>query len=68
MEKVTQVLQSREKYLKNLITQKELALKGAPEGFLRICSRNGHPQYYERHDPKDFNGVYILILFPLRFC
>ena len=59
MEQVKQLLQSRKNYLQELIEEKEIALKTAPEGFLRICARYGHPQYYERHDPKDPNGTYI---------
>ena len=60
MEKVKKSLETREKYLTQLIKEKEKAISSAPEGFLRICCRrDGKTQYYYRHDPKDFNGSYI---------
>lgn len=31
----------------------------ASERFLRICSRGEKAQYYQRNNPKDFNGIYI---------
>jgi len=52
-------MRDRENYLKSLQKQKEKALQDAPEGTLRICASGGRVQYYNRTDPKDFNGVYI---------
>lgn len=59
MEQIQSMLKAREKYLLQLKKEKEQALKAAPEGSLRICSRGNRPQYYWRNNPKDFNGVYI---------
>lgn len=59
MEQITNLLEARENYLFQLKRQKEKALTNSPEGSLRICSRGNKAQYYQRNDPKDFNGVYI---------
>lgn len=59
MEQIKKMLEERENYLLQLKKEKEKALKAAPEGSLRICSRGNKAQYYQRNDPKDFNGVYI---------
>lgn len=39
-------LQERQKYLANLISEKKLALKGAPDGVLKIIKHNKQWQYY----------------------
>lgn len=59
MEEFEKMLKSRENYLLQLKEEKQRALKTAPEGSLRICCRGNKSQYYQRNNPKDFNGVYI---------
>lgn len=59
MEETKNLLKAREQYLMQLKKEKQKAIAIAPEGSLRVCSRKGKAQYYERKDPKDFNGVYI---------
>lgn len=59
MEQIKKLLEKREVYLSQLKKEKEMALKAAPEGSLRICCRGDKAQYYQRNDPKDFNGIYI---------
>ena len=59
MEEIKKQLKTREQYLLQLKKEKQKALLAVPEGSLRICSRKGKAQFYERRDPKDFNGVYI---------
>lgn len=59
MEQMKNLLREREEYLLRLKREKEKTLKTAPEGFLRICNSRNRTQYYQRTDPKDFNGVYI---------
>lgn len=59
MENIMKLLEARKKYLLQLENEKEEALKGAPQGFLRICNGRNKAQYYHRTDPKDFSGVYI---------
>lgn len=59
MEQIEKMLKERENYLLKMKKEKEEALKGAPEGSLRICSGRNKAQYYQRNNPKDFNGIYI---------
>ena len=59
MEQMKDLLKEREKYLLQLKSEKEKTLKTAQEGLLRICNSRSRTQYYQRTDPKDFNGVYI---------
>lgn len=59
MEQIKNLLKARENYLLHLKEEKEKALQNAPEGSLRICCRGNKAQYYQRNDPKDFNGIYI---------
>ena len=59
MEQIKSILKTRENQLLQMKKDKEKALKNAPEGALRICSHGNRTQYYQRNDPKDFNGVYI---------
>lgn len=59
MDKVQKLLETRKNYLLQLKKEKEEALIGAPNGFLRICCHGDRTQYYQRTDPKDFSGVYI---------
>lgn len=59
MEKIKTMLEEREKYLHLLKEEKERALKGVPEGSLRISRNRNKTQYYKRIDPKDCNGTYI---------
>lgn len=59
MEQIRNLMKEREEYLIQLKREKEKALKTAPEGFLRVCSSGNRTQYYQRIDPKDFNGTYI---------
>lgn len=59
MEKVKNLLREREQYLLKVQEEKEQALKAAPEGTLRINKNRNKVQYYQRNDPKDFNGTYI---------
>jgi len=60
MEEVKKSLEAREKYLSQVIKEKEKAISSAPEGCLRICCRNdGKVQYYYRREVKDNNGTYI---------
>ena len=55
-----QTLSKRIFELDALISEKNNALKKAPDGFLRISKSNGVVQYYRRTDPKDTIGKYIL--------
>ena len=59
MEQVKKLLEERKKYLSHLKEEKEKAIMKVPEGSLRICSHGNRTQYYQRTDPKDFNGTYI---------
>ena len=59
MEEIRKLLKEREEFLLQLKREKEKALKTAPEGLLRVCSSGNRVQYYQRTDPKDFNGIYI---------
>lgn len=59
MEKMKEFLEKRKVYLSQLKKTKEKALKSAPEGSLRLCSRKNKAQYYWRNDPKDSSGIYI---------
>lgn len=59
MQEIREMLEKRAQYLQKLNKKKEQELSMAPKGNLRICNRGGKPQYYERNDPKDYNGVYI---------
>ena len=59
MEQIKNILKTRENQLLQMKKDKEKALKNAPEGALRICSHGNRTQYYQRNDPKDFNGAYI---------
>lgn len=59
MEEIKKLLEERENYLLQISKEKEEALKAAPEGSLRICSARNKTQYYQRNNPKDFNGIYI---------
>lgn len=59
MEQFKQLLKVREKQLLQMKKEKENALLTAPEGKLRVCSHADRTQYYQRNDPKDFNGVYL---------
>lgn len=59
MEQVKSMLEAREKYLIQIKEEKQKALLNAPEATLRVCSSGDRVQYYQRTDPKDFNGKYI---------
>lgn len=59
MNKIKDLLQERENYLLQLKKIKEKALKTAPEGSLRLCSRKNKAQFYRRNNPKDSSGTYI---------
>ena len=58
-EQLLELLKKRKEMLKYLISEKEKALKSAPEGTLRVLKRPNGWQYYRRTDPKDTNGIYI---------
>ena len=59
MEQIRKLLEERKEYLLRLKSEKEKSLRTAPEGMLRVCSSRNRVQYYQRMDPKDFNGIYI---------
>ena len=59
MNKIKNLLKSREEYLLQLKKEKEQALKNVPEGVLRICPHGKRTQYYWRIDAKDLSGTYI---------
>ena len=59
MEQIRKLLEERKEYLLRLKSEKEKSLRTAPEGMLRVCSSRNRVQYYQRTDPKDFNGIYI---------
>ncbi|MBQ9990477.1 MAG: hypothetical protein IJP31_06000 [Lachnospiraceae bacterium] len=59
MEQVKKILEARENYLLQIKREKEKAVGEAPDGTIRICSREGRTQYYLRKNPKDSNGVYL---------
>ena len=59
MEEIKNMLEEREKYLHQLKAEKERLLKGAPEGYLRVCQSRNKIQYYKRTNSKDFSGTYI---------
>jgi len=58
-EQLLDLLAKRKEMLKCLISEKETALKSAPEGTLRVLKRPNGWQYYRRTDSKDTNGIYI---------
>ena len=55
-----QTLSKRIFELDALVSEKNTAIKNAPEGSLRISKSNGVVQYYRRINPKDTIGKYIL--------
>ncbi len=59
MDQIKKLLKEREDYLCQIKKEKERALQSVPEGSLRICSRDKKVHYYQRNNPKDFNGTYI---------
>lgn len=59
MESIKKILEMRENQLLQIKSKKEKAIENAPEGSLRICANGKRVQFYQRTDPKDFNGVYI---------
>lgn len=59
MKEVVNQLKERENLLLQIKNEKEKALLNVPEGALRICSHGNRTQYYQRMNPKDFNGTYI---------
>ena len=59
MEKIKVTLDERIQFLLQLKREKEIALKNAPEGHLRISQSGSKVQYYKRINPKDFNGKYL---------
>lgn len=59
MEKIKEMLEARKQYLLQVKKEKEQALKNTPDGSLRITSRRGKTLYYQRTNPKNFNGTYI---------
>ena len=52
-------LHERSSYLRQLIAQKEEAVKAAPEGSLRYTHNNQQICYYCKSDPSQSNGTYI---------
>ena len=54
-----QLLEVRKNSIRKIVSDKEKALKNAPEGRLRILKRKNSCQYYLRKNSKDTNGVYI---------
>lgn len=59
LNKIKEMLKSREKQLIQLKREKEKLLETAPPGTLRLCKHRNKMQYYQRTNPKDFNGIYI---------
>ncbi len=59
MNEIQTMLDAREKYLTQLLKEKERALKKAPEGSLRISNKGNIYQYYQRTNPKDHTGTFI---------
>lgn len=59
MEQIKSLLKAREKQLLQIKEEKKQALTNVPKGFLRICNRGEKALYYQRTDPKDYNGIYI---------
>ena len=59
MRKVEELLEARQIELQKLIKEKQAALQVAPEGKLRISCYDGKTRYYQRTNPKNFNGIYI---------
>lgn len=59
MEQIKNLLEAREEHLLKIKKEKEKVLLTMPEGSLRICSHDNRTQYYQRNDPRDFNGTYI---------
>ena len=53
------VILMRKKMLEELIEDKTVSLKRAPEGGLRAVNKKTYCQYYLRTDPGDTTGVYI---------
>ena len=53
------ILTLRRNYLRDLIREKQQALKSVPEGYLRVSERKTHAEYYWRKDPDDSNGRFI---------
>ena len=59
MNKTEELLEARQLELHNLIKEKQAALENVPEGKLRISCCDGKTRYYQRTNPKNFNGTYI---------
>lgn len=59
MNKIEELLEARQLELNNLIKEKQAALENVPEGRLRISCCGGKTRYYQRTNPKNFNGTYI---------
>lgn len=59
MEQYKELLEARKQELLQIKHEKEKALKGTPEGTLRISGGKEKPLYYHRMNPKDHNGTYI---------
>lgn len=59
MNQIKNMLEARKKQLLQIKKEKERALKGVPEGSVRVCSHGGRTQFYYRNNPKDFSGTYI---------
>lgn len=59
MQKMLGIIKEREEYLLDSIQKLEKDLINAPEGNIRICNRQGKPQFYYRNDAKDFSGTYM---------
>lgn len=59
MENIKEILQTRRNYLLQMKADKENEIKNAPDGTLRICNSGNRTQFYQRIDPKDYNGKYI---------
>ena len=59
IEQIKTLLEKRKEHLLQIKRDKENALVTAPRGTLRVSGHDNKIQYYQRNDPKDFNGTYI---------
>lgn len=59
MKEVMERLKGRKKQLLQWKREKEIALRSAPKGTLRVCCNGNRTQYYHRKDTGDSNGIYL---------
>lgn len=56
---VVESIMKRRAEIANILSERELSLKGAPAGKLRIDRKGNSLQYYHRNDPANTRGIYL---------